>query len=62
MNVYFNWLGTWLLLNDSDSINGDAPSHFVEELLPDYSSNNGIVQINHNNQIYYVHYSNLSYN
>lgn len=55
--VYFNWLGNWKKLNDDDSICGGNPLYFVENTPPDLDMNNNFVEINYQNQLYYVHVS-----
>lgn len=63
MNIYFKFLNDWILLDNSDdNISGQLPEEFIEFISRfDTSLNNGFVKIIHNQNEYFVHYSNIQW-
>lgn len=60
MDIKVNLLGEWTTLYDSDSINGDDPGYFIENIA-DYKHNNGFIKICASGTIYNVHISNIQW-
>lgn len=63
MNIYFNFLNKWILIDNSkDCISGQVPEEFIELISKfNTSANNGFVKIIHEQKEYYVHYTNIQW-
>ncbi len=58
--IYFNWLGTWHELQDTDTIEDELPLDFVTEILPNgVPKTHDFVKVCYQNKIYKVHISNI---